>query len=424
MSQSIFKMLTPTTATSNIVSNTTDTVKEVSIKSGINLTETLQFMIEKMSHSPYTIIRIFSNIIEDNHYAIFLFTVMTVLIFTIIIRFTIYLFSRNGKSRTLHIGRRIVKMLFSRDFIWTGLLLGITLGIDVLDISDILKILLRNFSLSILLWIVYSFSKKIINLYFRSILIFHSANANTKLFRNKNILIVLYRALLVTWFLIIVTILLGIWGVELGPILAGLGIAGIVVGLALQDTLSHIVGGISLMLDEAYSEGDYIALEDGKEGIVFQIGYRSTRLRTFDEEIIMIPNGVLAKMIIRNLSQPVKRVRVTKFYSTLASDASPEEIKRLLIQATLNISSVLRYPEPYVFFIEPKGNLFIFRLNFYIRNPINKLTITDLVQQEIVKLFHEKNITFGIEESFTHINPKLYSKSNLVKQPFIDEKFE
>lgn len=365
----------------------------------------LELLTTLMKNSPNTIIKIIYQIVRDNPYAIFLFVVMSIFCLTMIIRFIVYVSTKRKAVLHKNVYQRFWKVFLSPQFIWTGLLLGIIVGVDVLKFPASLAHFIKGCLLSILSWIFYSIIQKILYLYSRTILIFSfRPGARMKIFKNRNLFIVLSRTANATWFLIFITILLGLWGVELGPILAGLGIVGIVVGLALQDTLSHILGGVSLMLDETYSEGDYILLDNGTEGIIFQIGYRSTRLRTFNDEIIIIPNGVLAKMMITNLSQPIKRVRMKKFYKTLAKNADPQTVKNLLVQAAQNIPAVLKYPEPDAFFIEPQGSLYLFRLTFFVSSPLNQLSVNDAVQQEIVRLCKENNIYFAVDESVVHLN--------------------
>ena len=366
----------------------------------------LEIAVSLMAKSSNSLIKIIYNIIQENPYAIFLFVVISVFILTIFLRLIIYIFTQKPKNMKKHLGRRIFHTFLSSRFIFTGLLLGIIVGVDVLAIPKPIAHFIKVSIFSILLWVFYVITNKIINIYTRAILISHKPGTKMKFFKNKNAFIVISRAIRATWFLFFITILLGLWGVELGPILAGLGIVGIVVGLALQDSLSHLVGGVSLMLDETYSEGDYVILDNKDEGIIFQIGYRSTKLRTFNEEIIAIPNGVLSKMIITNLSQPVKRSRVNLFYKTYTEDGDINKIKDLLLHAATITPSTLTYPAPYVFFLEPKGNLYSFRLSFYISTPMNSMSATDAVQQEVVKLFANNRIRFGIDENIVHLKDK------------------
>ncbi|MGL4676544.1 MAG: mechanosensitive ion channel family protein [Brevinema sp.] len=403
MLQAILKQLQKIPANTNtndiITSEGVEALSDTPLSNDLVLEMITSFMAD--SHNSF--IQILYYIIKENPYAIFLFIVISVFILTIILRLILYIISHHPKNMKKHLGRRLLNILLSSHFIWTGLLLGVVVGVDVLQIPDVLAHLIKGCALSILLWMFYMITQKLITLYARAILIYRAHGSRIKFFKNKNILIVLSRSIHAIWFLLFVTILLGLWGVELAPILTGLGIVGIVVGLALQDSLSHIMGGISLMLDETYTEGDYIILENDNAGIIFQIGYRSTKLRTFDEEIITIPNGILSKMIITNLSQPVKRSRVTLFLKTYAADASPQLVKELLIQTAKSSSGILRYPEPTSFFLAPEGSLYSFRVSFYISTPLNKLSASDTVQQEIVRVFNQHNIRFGITENVMHV---------------------
>lgn len=362
-----------------------------------------QALINLARSSSNSVVKALGDIIASEPYAGFLLIVMIALIITLMLRWTLYITGKKALSSKKFFWRRVWTSLSSPQFLWSGLILGVILGLDVLNLPEAITHVLRIILFSILLWLLYIVSRRILSVYSRAILIYHSSDNKIKFFRNKNVFIVFSRITRAAWTVIFITVLLGLWGVQLGPILAGLGIAGLVVGFALQDALSHVFGGISLMLDETYTEGDYVILENGNEGIIFQIGYRSTKLRTFNEEIIIIPNGILAKMVITNLSQPVKRMRVVIYYTTHASDASPETVKELLVQATNKVTGVLRYPEPYVFFLEPKGTTYRFRLNYFIPTAFTRLSSTDAVHMEVVKIFRENNIRFAAEESLIQL---------------------
>ncbi|MGL4562292.1 MAG: mechanosensitive ion channel family protein [Brevinema sp.] len=409
MFPALLRLFRPDTSTSNVQ----DTNQIFTNAEPLLIAEDafVDFLKMQMSQSNSPIIKTIYHVIYDNPYAIFLFIVLSVLLFTIILRSVIYLFTANRKKR--YVFRKMWRMFMSPLSLWIGLIFGMILGIEALVIPKFLSYIIKTCLLSILLWIIFRTAQKLFDVYIRRVLIFRAYEHKLKFFRNKNILTVFHRTVRATWFLLFITILLGLWGVQLGPILAGLGIAGIVVGLALQDTLSHIVGGVSLMLDDTYSEGDFIKLETGVEGMILQIGYRSTKIKTFDEELINIPNGVLSKMMITNLSQPFKRVRVTKYYQTIAKDAPPQLVKELLLKGIRNVPTILNYPEPYIFFIEPKGSTYIFRVNFFVATYAVRLSQTDLVQQEIVKILVEHNIRFAVEETFIHTDREVipYNKT-------------
>lgn len=99
-------------------------------------------------------------------------------------------------------------------------------------------------------------------------------------------------------------------GVNVGPVLASLGIAGLAVALALQDTLSNYFAGLTIAADKPFRPGDYIKLDSGQEGFVEQIGWRTTRLKPYGEMAVVVPNNKITSAIITNLSPPEQTVRV------------------------------------------------------------------------------------------------------------------
>ena len=98
-----------------------------------------------------------------------------------------------------------------------------------------------------------------------------------------------------------------VFGWALQGLLATSGIIAIVLGLALQSTLSDLFSGISLTIEKPYELGDEILLEGGIEGQVIQVNWRSTRLRNAANDVVVIPNSAIAKMRIQNHTAGRKR---------------------------------------------------------------------------------------------------------------------
>lgn len=107
-----------------------------------------------------------------------------------------------------------------------------------------------------------------------------------------------------------VLILLDLLGISITPILASLGIGSLAVALALQDTLSNFFAGIYVAVDKPVQEGDYVKLETGDEGHVIDVGWRSTKLRTRQQNVVIIPNSKLIGSVITNFSLPTTGVVV------------------------------------------------------------------------------------------------------------------
>ena len=100
-------------------------------------------------------------------------------------------------------------------------------------------------------------------------------------------------------------------GYSVASLLAGLGIGGLALALAAKDTLSNFFGSIAILIDRPFAVGDWIQTSSD-EGVVEEIGFRSTRIRTFAKTQISVPNSVLANTAVNNWSRmPIRRVKMT-----------------------------------------------------------------------------------------------------------------
>jgi MscS family membrane protein len=161
-------------------------------------------------------------------------------------------------------------------------------------------------------------------------------------------------------------VILGKWGIEIAPFLASLGIAGIAIGFAVKDSLANIFGGISLILDKSFKVGDKIKLvDDNLVGTIQNIGLRSTKLKTFDNEIIIIPNGQMANAKVQNYRFPDLSVRVVvKFGVEYGTEV--EKVKKVVTDAMKTLPNALKDPEPDVKFSEMADFALLFKARFWV----------------------------------------------------------
>ncbi|MBW2984228.1 mechanosensitive ion channel family protein [Candidatus Woesearchaeota archaeon] len=178
--------------------------------------------------------------------------------------------------------------------------------------------------------------------------------------------------------LLFLAVVLDMWGVKVGPLLAGLGVAGIAIAFALQTTLGNIFGGISLIMDNAYKVGDIVKLESGEMGTVHKVGLRSTKIRTWDNEIIIVPNGKIADSRIQNLVQPDRKIRViVDFGVEYGSDVN--KVKKV-VMGVIKKLDIMEDPEPQVLFLE-MGD---FALQFSARFWVDDITKRFLTREKAV----------------------------------------
>jgi small-conductance mechanosensitive channel len=105
-------------------------------------------------------------------------------------------------------------------------------------------------------------------------------------------------------FIIAIAVILGYFKFDITPLIAGVGLGALAIGLALQSTLSNFFAGVHLLSDKPIQAGDFIELDENTSGTVEDIGWRSTRIRMLTDNLLIIPNGKLAESNIINYSMP------------------------------------------------------------------------------------------------------------------------
>ena len=118
------------------------------------------------------------------------------------------------------------------------------------------------------------------------------------------------RGMLIVVFVMAGMLSLDVLGINISPLIAGLGIGGLAVALAIQPTLSNLFAGTYVITEGVVSRGDYIEMEGGVSGYVVDVNWRSTRLRTWTNNLVIIPNSRFAETIITNYSKPDEHVNV------------------------------------------------------------------------------------------------------------------
>jgi small-conductance mechanosensitive channel len=139
--------------------------------------------------------------------------------------------------------------------------------------------------------------------------------------------------------------------ISITPILTALGVGGLAVALALQDTLANLFAGFYVALAGQVRLGDYIKLDSGPEGYVGDITWRSTTIRTLGNNLILVPNSKLAQAIVTNYYLPEKRMPV-QVQVNVSYDCDSRQVERLLLEiaaeAVRDLPGMLAEPAPAV----------------------------------------------------------------------------
>ena len=129
---------------------------------------------------------------------------------------------------------------------------------------------------------------------------------------------------------------LELWGIKIGPIIAGLGLFGVAVALGAQDLFKNLISGILVLVEKRFKIGDWILVEGIIEGIVEKIGFRSTVIRKFDKSLAIIPNFQFAENAVINVSQTTNWL--ISWFITLQYDTTVDQLKTIRNQIEEHIN--------------------------------------------------------------------------------------
>lgn len=175
--------------------------------------------------------------------------------------------------------------------------------------------------------IIFLVSWGLFNLASTSSLLFETINKKTNIHIDEILIPFLSRTLQVIIIAISISVILQEFNYEIGGFLTGLGLGGLAFSLAAKDALSNLFGGIVIITEKPFTIGDWIQTPS-VEGVVEDISFRSTQVRTFAQALVTVPNATLANENITNWSEMGKR-RIT-FHLSLSYDTPKETIERIV----------------------------------------------------------------------------------------------
>ena len=135
------------------------------------------------------------------------------------------------------------------------------------------------------------------------------------------------KSLKILIFILGLAAVLELWGIKIGPIIAGLGLFGVAVALGAQDLFKNLISGILVLVEKRFKIGDWIAVEGIIEGIVEKIGFRSTTIRKFDKSLAIIPNFQFAENAVINISQTTNWI--ISWVINLQYDTTVDQLKTI-----------------------------------------------------------------------------------------------
>jgi len=184
--------------------------------------------------------------------------------------------------------------------------------------------------------------------------------------------------------------------ISITPILTALGVGGLAVALAMQDTLSNLFAGFYVAVARQVRLGDYIKMDGGPEGYVTDISWRSTTIQTLGNNLVFVPNSKLAQAIVTNYYLPEKRLPV-QLPVSVSYDSDPRQVERILLDVARAVArdtpAMLAEPAPSVSWDPGFGDSWLgLSLNYSVADFAAQYTVRNELRQRIFGRFREEGI--------------------------------
>jgi MscS family membrane protein len=191
-------------------------------------------------------------------------------------------------------------------------------------------------------------------------------------------------------------------GYQVSALLGTLGIGGLAFAFAAQDTLKNVFGGFTIFADKPFKIGDRIVV-DGNDGFVEDIGIRSTRIRTLERKLVVIPNSKISDASIENISaEPMRRILLKL---GLTYDTSPEKMKEAL-EILRNLPKKIKLIDKkdcFVFFSDFAASSLEITFIYFIKKESDILESISKVNMEILESFNAAGLEFAFPTQTIHL---------------------
>lgn len=202
-------------------------------------------------------------------------------------------------------------------------------------------------------------------------------------------------------------VLLSSLGVSITPILTALGVGGLAVALALQETLSNFFAGIHLLVSCPIRVGDFVKLETGQEGYVVDISWRATKLRTLPNNIVVVPNSKMAQSILINYCMPDPTMAVAMPIG-VGYGTDPDHVERVLLEevrkAIGQVPGLLAEPAPTARLVPGFGDSSLdFTLTCHVRTFEDQYVVQHELRKRIITRFRDEGIEMPFPQRTVHL---------------------
>jgi small-conductance mechanosensitive channel len=202
-------------------------------------------------------------------------------------------------------------------------------------------------------------------------------------------------------------VLLGRFDVDVSAFVTTLGVGSLAVALAAQATLADTINGFVIMMDRPFRIGDRIEIQElNTWGDVIDVGLRSSRIRTLDNRMVIVPNSVIGKSLIVNHAYPDTQYRI-QVHVGVAYGSDLELARQTMIEAVRDVEGVLPDHPVEALFLEFGDSALIFRVRWWIESYVDTRRMFDRVNTAIYKALDKAGVSipFPQQEVYHKINP-------------------
>ena len=215
--------------------------------------------------------------------------------------------------------------------------------------------------------------------------------ARTETMLDDEFIPLLDRAVKIVVITLSLLIILDHFDVDVKGLVAVLGVGSLAVALAAQDTLANMIGGFTIMIDRPFRVGDMVQLPTEGKVTVHEIGIRSTKFRTFENTLVIVPNAERVKATVHNITYPDPHIRVTIDVG-VSYGSDMNLVQKLLLDAAANHKNVLTKPAPYYLFLDYGASSLDVSLRCYTSQPDLLWQVASDLRHEILNQFRKHNI--------------------------------
>ncbi|MGA7826161.1 MAG: mechanosensitive ion channel domain-containing protein [Geobacteraceae bacterium] len=197
----------------------------------------------------------------------------------------------------------------------------------------------------------------------------------------------------VTIFLVcaVLIVVLKHFGYDVLSLLTAMGLGSLAIGFAAKDTLANMISGFTLMIDRPFRIGDRIQLTTGKYGDVVDIGLRSTRIKTVDNTLLIIPNSELCNSTVLNMAFPDLNSQ-GRISIGVAYGSDVETVKRIMWETAIENPDVLKDPSPVAYFQSFGDSALNMLLVFWVNDYTKIFSVTDQINLLLMTAFTKNDI--------------------------------